>query len=330
MARSRVSDAAANEPPALLAGADAAHAYAAWLEWLATERRASRHTIAAYGRDLAFFFAFLAEHRGAPADLETLKDLRAGDFRAWLAARVTSDHVAASNARALSVLRNFFRWLDRQGLVHNPHVAALRTPKLPHAVPKPLSEPDAAAAIDAIEHLSEEPWIAARDTALLVLLYGAGLRIDEALSLDRRILPLSDSLTVLGKGRKQRVVPLIAGVREAITDYVARCPYQPGAVGPLFLGARGKRLQAGVVQAQIRKLRGWLGLPETATPHALRHSFATHLLAAGGDLRAIQELLGHASLSTTQRYTAVDAERILAVYDQAHPRARKASLPRQS
>ena len=330
MARSRVSDAAAKEPPALLAGADAARAYAAWLEWLATERRASRHTIAAYGRDLAFFFAFLAEHRGAPADLVALKDLRAGDFRAWLAARVTSDHVAASNARALSVLRNFFRWLDRQGLVHNPHVAALRTPKLPRAVPKPLSEPDAAAAIDAIEHLSEEPWIAARDTALLMLLYGAGLRIDEALSLDRRILPLSDSLTVLGKGRKQRVVPLIAGVREAIADYVARCPYQPGAAGPLFLGARGKRLQAGVVQAQIRKLRGWLGLPETATPHALRHSFATHLLAAGGDLRAIQELLGHASLSTTQRYTAVDAERILAVYDQAHPRARKVSLPRQS
>jgi len=328
MARPRVIDKAAKEPP-LLASADAARAYAVWLEWLANERRASRHTIAAYGRDLGFFFAFLAEHRGAPADLAALSELRAGDFRAWLAARVTSEHVAASNARALSVLRNFFRWLDRQGLVHNPHVAALRTPKLPRAVPKPLSEPDAAAAIDAIEHLSEEPWIAARDTALLTLLYGAGLRIDEALSLDRRVLPLSDSLTVLGKGRKQRVVPLLSGVREAIADYVASCPYQPGADGPLFLGAKGKRLQAGVVQAQVRKLRAWLGLPETATPHALRHSFATHLLAAGGDLRAIQELLGHASLSTTQRYTAVDAERILAVYNQAHPRARKASEPRQ-
>ena len=328
MARPRLT-AAAQEPPPLPAAADTARACAAWLEWLATERRASRHTIAAYGRDLGFFFGFLAEHRGAPADLAVLKDLRATDFRAWLASRVTSDHVAASNARALSVLRNFFRWLDRQGLVHNPHVAALRTPKLPRAVPKPLSEPDAAAAIDAIEHLSEEPWIAARDTALLMLLYGAGLRIDEALSLDRRILPLSDSLTVLGKGRKQRVVPLLAHVRDAIADYVARCPYQPGADGPLFVGAKGKRLQAGVVQKQIRKLRAWLGLPETATPHALRHSFATHLLAAGGDLRAIQELLGHASLSTTQRYTAVDAERILAVYDQAHPRARKAGPARQ-
>jgi integrase/recombinase XerC len=328
MARSRVTEAAA--PPPLLAAADTARAYAGWLEWLANERRASRHTIAAYGRDLGFFFAFLADHLGAPADLAALKDLRAADFRAWLAARVTSDHVAASNARALSVLRNFFRWLDRQGLVHNPHVAGLRTPKLPRAVPRPLSEPDAAAAIDAIENLSEEPWIAARDTALLTLLYGAGLRIDEALSLDRRVLPLSDSLTVLGKGRKQRVVPLIAGVREAIADYVARCPYQPGPEGPLFIGARGKRLQAGIVQKQVRKLRAWLGLPETATPHALRHSFATHLLAAGGDLRAIQELLGHASLSTTQRYTAVDAERILAVYDQAHPRARKGSQPGQS
>ena len=330
MARAGISAAAAHkEPPPLLAGADVAQAYASWLEWLATERRASRHTIAAYGRDLAFFFAFISEHRGGPADLAALADLRTADFRAWLAARVTSDHVAASNARALSVLRNFFRWLDRRGLAHNPHVAALRTPKLPRAIPKPLSEPDAAAAIDAIEHLSEEPWIAARDAALLMLLYGAGLRIDEALSLDRTVLPLADSLTVLGKGRKQRVVPLLGNVRDAVSDYVARCPYQPGREGPLFVGAKGKRLQAGVVQKQIRKLRGWLGLPETATPHALRHSFATHLLAAGGDLRAIQELLGHASLSTTQRYTAVDAERILAVYDQAHPRA-KARQTRQS
>jgi integrase/recombinase XerC len=158
-----------------------------------------------------------------------------------------------------------------------------------------------------------------------MLLYGAGLRIDEALSLDRFVLPLAESLTVLGKGRKQRVVPLLANVRAAVADYVARCPYQPGRDGPLFVGAKGKRLQAGIVQKQVRRLRAWLGLPETATPHALRHSFATHLLAAGGDLRAIQELLGHASLSTTQRYTAVDAERLLAVYDQAHPRARKAS-----
>jgi integrase/recombinase XerC len=328
MARSRVSPAPDSGPPtAILAGADAAHAFATWLEWLTTERRASRHTIAAYGRDLAFFFAFLADHRGAPADLADLAQLRTGDFRAWLAARMQNGHVAASNARALSVLRNFFRWLDRRSLGHNPHLGALRTPKLPRSVPKALSVPDAAAAVESIGHLSEEPWIAARDTALVMLLYGAGLRIDEALSLDRGVLPLRDSLTVLGKGRKQRVVPLLAGVREAIDDYVARCPYRPGRDGALFLGARGQRLQAGVVQAQLRKLRAWLGLPDTTTPHALRHSFATHLLAAGGDLRAIQELLGHASLSTTQRYTAVDAERLLAVYDEAHPRA-KAATPR--
>ncbi|HEX6980772.1 MAG TPA: tyrosine recombinase XerC [Alphaproteobacteria bacterium] len=316
--------AAAATAPTFPAHADVVDAYNAWLEWLSVERRASRHTVAAYGRDLAFFFVFLAEHLGGPADLGALRTLRTADFRAWLARRVQDGNVATSNARALSVLRNFFRWLDRRGLVHNPHVAALRTPKLPRALPKPLSEAHAQAAVDSIGHLSEEPWIAARDTALVLLLYGAGLRIDEALSLDRDVLPLGETLTITGKGRKQRIVPILDVVRAAIDDYVARCPYRPGRDGPLFLGARGKRLQAGVVQAQIRKLRAWLGLPDTATPHALRHSFATHLLAAGGDLRTIQELLGHASLSTTQRYTAVDAERLLAIYARAHPRARSA------
>jgi integrase/recombinase XerC len=324
MARSRVSVAPeAKQTAALPAGTDVTRAYEDWLEWLASERRASRHTIAAYARDIFFFFDFLSDHLGGPASLGELAKLRAADFRAWLASRVASDHVAASNARALSVLRNFFRWLDRQGFVHNPHLAGLRTPKLPRAVPRALSQDDAAAAVGQIEHLSDEPWIAARDTALTMLLYGAGLRIDEALSLNRDILPIADSLTVLGKGRKQRVVPLLDVIRQAVEDYVVRCPYRPGRDGALFLGARGKRLQAGVVQAQMRRLRAWLGLPDSATPHALRHSFATHLLAAGGDLRAIQELLGHASLSTTQRYTAVDAESMLAVYDRAHPRARQ-------
>ena len=233
MARPRVKAAPDAGPPvAIPAGADAVRAYATWLEWLTTERRASRHTIAAYGRDIALFFAFLADHRGGPADLAELTQLRTGDFRAWLAARLGSGHVAASNARALSVLRNFFRWLDRQGLAHNPHLAALRTPKLPHAVPKPLSVPDAAAAVESIGHLSEEPWIAARDTALTMLLYGAGLRIDEALSLDRDVLPLRESLTVLGKGRKQRVVPLLAG------------------------GARGDRRLRGALPLSARPRRG--------------------------------------------------------------------------
>jgi integrase/recombinase XerC len=322
MARARIAGAARRAPAAAVhADADAARACEDWLTWLAVERRVSRHTAAAYGRDVAFFFGFLARHLGGPVGLDQLRRLRAADFRAFLAARLDRGAVAASNARALSVLRNFFRWLDRQGHVHNPHLAALRAPKLPRALPKPLTSVDAQAAVDSVEHLSEEPWIAARDTALLALLYGAGLRIDEALSLDRDALPLGATLRVVGKGRKQRAVPLLDVVRQAIDDYVRRCPYRPGPGGPLFLGARGKRLQAGVVQARLRRLRAWLGLPDTATPHALRHSFATHLLAAGGDLRAIQELLGHASLSTTQRYTAVDPERLLAVYEAAHPRA---------
>lgn len=317
-------------PVAFHAQPEVAQAATAWLSWLAVERRASRHTLAAYGRDLSFFLGFLVEHAGTPAGFDDLAGLKPRDFRAWLASRARDGKAATSNARALSVLRSFFRWLDRRGHVHNPHLAALRTPKLPRALPKPLSVADAQDAVDAVEHLSEEPWIGARDTALLTLLYGAGLRIDEALSLNRDALPLGDTLTVLGKGRKQRVVPVLDIVRAAIDDYVARCPYRPGRDGPLFLGARGKRLQAGVVQARMRALRAWLGLPDTATPHAMRHSFATHLLAAGGDLRAIQELLGHASLSTTQRYTNVDAERLLAVYERAHPRARSAGTSDRS
>ncbi len=307
--------------PPPLAQRDAADAFAAWRTWLATEKRASRHTLSSYSRDILGFLSFLATHHGGPVGLTELKALRPTDFRAWLAARRNDDLGATSNARALSSLRGFFRFLDRRDLAHNPHVATLRMPKLPHTLPKPLAVADAARVVEDIGAFQEEPWIAARDVAVLTLLYGCGLRIDEALALDRTVLPLGETLTVTGKGRKQRIVPVLPAVRAAIADYVARCPYQPGADGPLFLGARGKRLQAGIIQAQMRKARVALGLPETATPHALRHSFATHLLGAGGDLRAIQELLGHVSLSTTQRYTAVDAEQLLKVYAKAHPRA---------
>jgi integrase/recombinase XerC len=307
-------------PPPLAQG-DAADAFEAWRTWLAVEKRASRHTLTSYTHDILGFFAFLADHRGEPAGLRDLKELRPGDFRAWLAARRGNELSATSNARALSSLRGFFRFLDRRELAHNPHIAGLRTPKLPRPLPKPLAVPDAARVVEDIGSFQEEPWIAARDVAVLTLLYGSGLRIDEALSLDRTVLPIGETLMVLGKGRKQRIVPVLPAVRAAIEDYLARCPYQPGADGPLFLGARGKRLQSGIVQLQMRKARVALGLPETATPHALRHSFATHLLGAGGDLRAIQELLGHVSLSTTQRYTAVDAEQLLKVYEKAHPRA---------
>ena len=293
-----------------------------WQSWLAHERRASPHTVEAYGRDLAAFVAFLAEHLGGPPDLEALESLRPADLRAWLARRTRDGLARSSTARALSVVRGFFRYCERNGLARAAAVGAVRTPRLPRAIPKPLSVEDAGEVIDKVGVLSEMPWLAARDAAILTLLYGCGLRIGEALGLKRRDAPKGETLRVVGKGRKERLVPVLPVVRAAIADYLAACPYDPGADGPLFLGARGKALDPAIVQRQMRKLRVWLGLPETATPHALRHSFATHLLAAGGDLRAIQELLGHASLSTTQRYTEVETDQLIAVYERAHPRAR--------
>ncbi len=323
MARPRVTPAAPAQGAALLSAQnDVVEAVAAWREWLISEKRSSPHTLSAYSSDLQAFFAFMGGHLGGAPDLKSLSGLRPADFRAWLAARRNDGLTATSNARALSTLRGFFRWLDRRGLAHNAHIGGLRSPKLPRSLPKPLTEDAAVETMENIGTLQEEPWIAARDIAVVTLLYGCGLRIDEALSLNRRVLPLGDTLLVLGKGNKQRIVPVLPAVREAIADYVARCPFQPGADGPLFLGARGGRLHAGIVQLQMRRLRAALDLPQTATPHALRHSFATHLLGNGGDLRAIQELLGHASLSTTQRYTDVDADRLLKVYEKAHPRAR--------
>ena len=312
-----------SEPAAgVAAAADVAAAYGDWRRWLAAERRASPHTLDGYGRDLATFLAFVTDHAGAPPSLADLARLGAADFRAWLAQRIARGLGPTSNARALSVVRGFFRWLDRRGLAANAAIATLRGPKLPRAVPKALTAFDANVALEEIGSLADEPWIAARDTAVVALLYGCGLRIGEALGLDRGVLPLGETLVVLGKGRKQRVVPVLPAVREAVGEYVRLCPFRGTARDPLFRGARGKRLQPAIVQRRLIQLRAALGLPEHATPHALRHSFATHLLAGGGDLRAIQELLGHASLSTTQRYTAVDAERLMTVYDKAHPRAR--------
>ena len=312
-------------PPALdrfAATPELAEAIAAWQSWLEDERRVSDHTTAAYMRDLKIFLDFLAEHRGGFADLGTLQALGHGDFRSYLANRAKNDRARSSTARALSVLRSFFRFLERTDRARNGAVGAVRTPRLPHTVPKPVATQDALAIIaQAGDTTRKKPWIAARDTALLLLLYGAGLRIDEALGLNVDQAPSRDSLRVRGKGDKERIVPILPAVREAVAAYIRACPFiVPG--GPLFLGARGGRLNAGVVQRELRRIRGALGLPETATPHALRHSFATHLLQAGGDLRAIQELLGHASLSTTQRYTEVDTSTLVAVYNDAHPRAR--------
>jgi integrase/recombinase XerC len=297
-----------------------------WAAWLGGERRASAHTIAAYGRDLAFFLDFLTEHLGEVPGLATLGRLLPSDFRAYLAYRATRVE-RASIARGLSVVRGFIRFLDRRGLASSPALLVLRAPKLPHSVPKALTVVDAAEMIDAPGGMAasgpiRSVWQAKRDVAVLTLLYGCGLRISEALGLKRSQAPQGDLITITGKGHKQRVVPVLPAVREAIADYLAACPYVLAADGPLFVGARGGPLAPRLVQRQMEVLRGALGLPETATPHALRHSFATHLLGAGGDLRAIQELLGHASLSTTQRYTSVETERLLAVYESAHPRAR--------
>ncbi|MGB8273993.1 MAG: tyrosine recombinase XerC [Alphaproteobacteria bacterium] len=293
-----------------------------WLGWLADERRASRHTVAAYRRDIHAFLRFLARHSGGEQSLRDLESLSAADFRAFLAERAASGFKRTSTARGFSVVRSFFRFLERNGLARNAAPSVLRTPKLPHAVPKPLTRADAADAAARVGDMSSKRWTGLRDVAVLTLLYGCGLRIDEALSMTRSAVPFRDMLRISGKGGKERVVPVLPAVGEAVGRYLAVCPFTLGPDDPLFVGARGGRLQAGVVQRQMRKVRPYLGLPDTATPHALRHSFATHLLSSGADLRAIQELLGHASLTTTQRYTEVDGERLAEVYARAHPRAR--------
>jgi integrase/recombinase XerC len=303
------------------AAADLRAAIGLWAGWLAGERRASPHTVAAYGRDLAFFLDFLTEHLGELPSLAAINGLRPADFRAYLAHRVGDRIDRSSLARALSVLRGFVRFLHRRGLSSTTALAALRSPKLRQGVPKPLTVDDAKSSVDAASGLAANDWQGKRDAAILTLLYGCGLRLSEALGLTRAEAPVGEMVAITGKGSKQRFLPVLPVVREAVADYLAACPHQLTAAGPLFVGARGGPLNPRLVQRQMVLLRGFLGLPETATPHALRHSFATHLLGAGGDLRAIQELLGHASLSTTQRYTSVETERLLAIYDAAHPRA---------
>jgi integrase/recombinase XerC len=298
----------------------------AWLEWLAHQRRQSPATVKAYQTDLYGFVRFCAEHQGEPPGLDDLLHLKAADLRAWLAARHRRGLAKRSTARALAAVRSFYRFLDRQHGRHNAAAPALRTPRLDQRLPRPLSEQQIGTLLDGCESDDRAPeWVVKRDLALCLLLYGAGLRIGEALALDRSAVGAAPaglrSLRVTGKGGKERLVPILPEIAAALADYLAACP-QPAAPGaPLFVGVRGKRLQAALVRRRMQGLRRRLGLPENATPHALRHSFATHLLAGGADLRAIQELLGHASLSTTQGYTAVEGERLMQLYRQAHPRA---------
>lgn len=296
----------------------------AWLRYLSGERRASSHTIDAYARDLGKFLAFLTDHFGARPDAAALKALQPADMRSWLARRRADGLENRSLLRALAAVRNFLRHIEKKGLAKTDFFGAVYAPKRPHSLPKALTIADARDVIDPGQRAGEArpPWVIARDAAVMALLYGAGLRISEALSIARKDAPIGaiDRVTILGKGGKSRTVPVIAPVREAIEAYLTICPYDLGD-GLLFVGARGGPLSPRIVQLAIERLRGALGLPDSATPHALRHSFATHLLGRGGDLRAIQELLGHASLSTTQIYTAVDRQRLLEAYRSAHPRA---------
>ena len=291
----------------------------AWLRDLGAVRRLSPRTLEAYRRDLGFFLAFLSDHAGGTVRLATLRDLRAADIRAFFARRRGDGVEARSLARGLSAIKSFFRFLEREGVVATEALTLVRTPKARRSLPRALTVAEAKSAIATTAELEDRPWVAARDTAVLALCYGAGLRISEALALTRADLD-SATLRVTGKGGRTRMVPLLAPVRASIEAYLSQSPFKPAANEPLFRGVKGGPLSPRLIQLRVAQLRGGLGLPPSATPHALRHSFATHLLGRGGDLRAIQELLGHASLSTTQVYTAIDTDRLLESYRAAHPR----------
>lgn len=298
---------------------DLAATTAAWFDHLAHERGHSPATLASYERDLRQFLGFLKRDLGYPPCLADLARLEVKAVRRFLAARRREGAASRSLARSVSALRTFYRWLEATDRVANRALAQVAMPRIPHTLPKPLTVDKAAAVVESDR---DDDWIRARDVAVMLLLYGAGLRISEALGLARRDAPVSgrDVLRIVGKGDKERLVPILPVTQSAVERYLALCPYPLEPSAPLFVGAKGGPLSPRIIQLAIARMRDELALPETATPHALRHSFATHLLAAGADLRQIQELLGHASLSTTQVYTEVDRERILAVYDKAHPR----------
>lgn len=324
---------------------DLQNALQAWQEWLRVEKNVSRHTLRAYCGDVGHFTGFLATHFARPPSLSDIGDASIRDFRAWMSRKAMDGTSSASRARSLSGVKNFLSWLDHQGILHNAAIKTVRSPKLPHKLPRPLHEGQALQVLENAGLMGQD-WIGARDCALFTLLYGCGLRIDEALSLNIGDLPRDGFLRVVGKGRKERQVPVIDIVEKTLRSYIELCPYHcpspshasrgplplPTGEGaeqreagegqkPLFLGAQGKRLNQGVAQKSMRDVRNMMGLPENATPHALRHSFATHLLQNGANLREIQELLGHASLSTTQRYTEINAEELIKIYKASHPRA---------
>ncbi len=303
---------------------DLGSAISDWLAHLKLERGHARTTLTAYERDVRQFLFFLKARLARAPHLRDLETLSVRDFRAYMASRRQRGISGRSLARSLSALRTLYRWLESENKVSNPAIRHLTMPKIPHSVPKPLTVDDAAKAMQhGAGHDATEDWIEQRDIAVLLLLYGAGLRISEALGLtpDGAAAAAHGVLRIIGKGNKERAVPVLPIISESIARYAAACPYDLTASEPLFRGEKGGPLSARMVQLKMQRLRQALGLPDTATPHALRHSFATHLLSSGADLRQIQELLGHASLSTTQVYTEVDRDYLLSVYDAAHPRA---------
>ncbi|WP_425092671.1 tyrosine recombinase XerC [Tropicimonas sp. S265A] len=293
----------------------------AWLDRMRALQAASEATISAYRRDVSGFLGFLTRYRGETGGTAMLKSVTQTEMRAWMADARKQGLSARSLARALSAVKTFFRWLGERDGFEPTAVLAARSPKYTRKLPRPLAEDAAQAMIDRVEMQAKDGWVAARDVAVVTLLYGCGLRISEALGLTGADAPLPEVLRIRGKGDKERLVPVLPAARKAVDQYLALCPHPQEADAPLFRGVRGGALNSRLIAKVMEQARLQLGLPSTATPHALRHSFATHLLSAGGDLRAIQELLGHASLSTTQAYTAVDTSRLMDVYRNAHPKA---------
>ena len=294
-----------------------------WIDHLRALNNAAENTLKAYQTDLIGFLAFLGEHLGGPQGRRALSGIGLRDMRAWMAHERAQGSSARTLARKLSAVKNFYRWLSDRDDFDATAVLSTRAPKFTNKLPRPLAADAAKRMIEVAGDQARQDWVGARDMAVVTLMYGCGLRVSEALGLIGADVPLPDVLHITGKGGKERLVPVLPAAREAVDTYLSRCPHPLQADAPLFRGVRGGALGPRQVQKAVEAARLQLGLPASATPHAMRHSFATHLLNAGGDLRAIQELLGHASLSTTQAYTAVDATRLMEVYDAAHPRARK-------
>ncbi|PLW76402.1 tyrosine recombinase XerC [Cohaesibacter celericrescens] len=315
--------AATGNAPLIIATPALRQSQQAWLQSLANERRLSQATLQAYDRDLDQFLSFLTAHMGEPADLSHFPSLRPADIRAFMAKRRKTGITSRSLARIMAGVRSFVRHLEDRGQATSAPFNAIQTPKYSKSLPKPLTMDKARMLVDPSQSLATEAWVTARDSTVLLLLYAVGLRISEALALTLKTAPFSgqDALTVTGKGGKQRRLPVLPVVQKALDHYVSLCPFELKPDEPMFRGVRGGPLSPRIVQKTVETMRGALGLPDSATPHGLRHSFATHLLANGGDLRTIQELLGHASLSTTQSYTEVEMSELMDIYQKAHPRS---------